>query len=118
MANSPPPYSDITGISRTVMKDNAQETLSNYDGNARPAEIVVNQTNSNVYIGNATGNLTQIWSPAVTLVPTYTASSAGNLVGAVGQIIAVTDSSGNAGRLAYWDGTNDRWSYVDTNGAV
>ena len=24
MANNPPPYSDITGISRAVMKDNAQ----------------------------------------------------------------------------------------------
>jgi hypothetical protein len=27
MANPPPPYDNITGISRAVMKDNAQETL-------------------------------------------------------------------------------------------
>lgn len=118
MANPPPPYSDITGISRTVMKDNAQETLVNYDGNARPAEFVVNQTTSNVYIGNATGNLTQVWSPAVALIPTYTVSSAGNITGSVGQVIAISDSSGNAGRLAYWDGTNNRWNYVDTNLAI
>ena len=51
MANPPPPYSDITGISRTVMKDNAQETIANYDGNARPGEMVVNLLNNDVYIG-------------------------------------------------------------------
>ena len=60
MANPPPPYSDITGISRTVMKDNAQETVANYNGHARPGEMVVDLTNNNVYIGNTNGNLTLI----------------------------------------------------------
>ncbi len=41
MANPPPPYSDITGISRAAMKDNAQVGVAEYDGNARPAELVV-----------------------------------------------------------------------------
>jgi hypothetical protein len=31
MANTPPPYSDITGISRAAMKDNAQVTVIQYD---------------------------------------------------------------------------------------
>jgi hypothetical protein len=57
MANPPPPYDDITGISRTVMKDNAQESITNYNGNARPGEIVVNLLNNDVYIGNTNGNL-------------------------------------------------------------
>jgi hypothetical protein len=57
MANPPPPYDDITGISRTVMKDNAQESITNYNGNARPGEIVVNLLNNDVYIGNTSGNL-------------------------------------------------------------
>lgn len=60
MANPPPPYDNITGISRAVMKDNAQVTLANYNGNARPGEIVVDQTTDQVYIGNVTGALTQI----------------------------------------------------------
>ena len=60
MASPPPPYDDITGISRTVMKDNAQETIANYNGNARPGEMVVDLTNNNVYIGNTNGNLTLI----------------------------------------------------------
>ena len=60
MANPPPPYDNITGISRAVMKDNAQVTLANYNGNARPGELVVDQTTDQVYIGNNSGALTQI----------------------------------------------------------
>ena len=63
MANPPPPYDNITGISRAVMKDNAQETLANYDGNARPGELVVDQTTSIVYVGNALGDLTAVATP-------------------------------------------------------
>jgi hypothetical protein len=39
------------------MKDNAQESVANYNGNARPGEIVVNLLNNDVYIGNTNGNL-------------------------------------------------------------
>jgi hypothetical protein len=60
MANPPPPYDDLTGISRTVMKDNAQETVANYNGNARPAEMTVNVNTNDVYIGNAAGALTKV----------------------------------------------------------
>lgn len=62
MANPPPPYSDITGISRSVMKDNAQETVGNYDGHARPGELTMDLTTDppTIYIGNNLGNLTQL----------------------------------------------------------
>ncbi len=60
MANPPPPYDNITGISRAVMKDNAQVSLANYNGNARPGELVVDQTTDQLYIGNNAGALTQI----------------------------------------------------------
>jgi hypothetical protein len=60
--NAPPPYEDITGISRVVMKDNAQETLASYNGNARPGEIVVNLEVDppTLFVGNNAGFLTQI----------------------------------------------------------
>lgn len=61
MAN-PPPYANITGISRTVMKDNAQETVANYNGNARPGEMTVNPNTSEIYIGNTNGNLNLVIS--------------------------------------------------------
>jgi hypothetical protein len=68
MANPPPPYDNITGISRAVMKDNAQETLAGYDGNARPGELVVNLVVDPpaLYIGNNAGQLTAISSSAIT----------------------------------------------------
>lgn len=46
------------------MKDNAQTTLANYDGNARPGELVVNlETNPPaLYVGNNAGQLTAIGS--------------------------------------------------------
>jgi hypothetical protein len=71
MANPPPPYDDITGISRAVMKDNAQETLAGYDGNARPGELVVNLVVDPpaLYIGNNAGQLTAISSSGIT--PAY-----------------------------------------------
>ena len=39
------------------MKDNAQSSIANYNGNARPGEMVVDLINNNVYIGNTNGNL-------------------------------------------------------------
>jgi hypothetical protein len=60
MANPPPPYANITGISRAVMKDNAQETIQNYNGVARPGELVVDQITDNLYVGNINGNLTLV----------------------------------------------------------
>ena len=81
MANPPPPYSDITGISRTVMKDNAQETVTNYNGYARPGEMTVDLTNNTVYIGNVNGNLTKV------------IQSTGNAV-ALGNVRSVNDVTG------------------------
>jgi hypothetical protein len=71
MASPPPPYDNITGISRAVMKDNAQETLAGYDGNARPGELVVNLVVDPpaLYIGNNAGQLTAISSSGIT--PAY-----------------------------------------------
>jgi hypothetical protein len=53
------------------MKDNAQETLVNYDGNARPGELVVNLEVDPpaLYVGNNAGQLTAISSSGIT--PAY-----------------------------------------------
>ena len=42
------------------MKDNSSDTIADYNGNARPGEMVVDLTNNNIYIGNTNGNLTLI----------------------------------------------------------
>ena len=60
--STPPPYDNITGISRAVMKDNAQTTIDNYNGTARPGELVVNLVADPpaLFIGNSAGALTSL----------------------------------------------------------
>ena len=112
MANPPPPYSDITGISRTVMKDNAQETVANYNGNARPGELVVNLSNNDLYIGNVNGGLTQLSFGAGTYgnsnVSTYLGS------GQVGNIIPLSNAVYSLGNVT------NQWAelYVSNNSIV
>jgi hypothetical protein len=83
MSDTPPPYNDITGISRAVMKDNAQVTLANYDGNARPGELVVNLEIDPpaLYIGNNQGQLTAISTVPGPYADDAAAAAAGVLVG-------------------------------------
>lgn len=92
MANTPPPYTDITGISRAVMKDNAQETLANYNGNARPGELVVDLTQDPppLYVGNNAGQLTAVASGSSSYgnanVATFLANFGSNTVSTTGNI--------------------------------
>lgn len=62
--STPPPWLDITGISRAAMKDNAQVNAAQYDGNARPAELVVEQNTLQLYVGDNNGNLVLLATPA------------------------------------------------------
>jgi len=51
-------------------------------------------------------------------VPVYTAAAAANTAGLVGSMVAISDSPKVGGRIAFWDTTNNRWSYVSDNSAV
>ena len=48
-------------------------------------------------------------------LPAYAATALQAITGAVGYMAAVSD---NGGKLAYWDTTNNRWSYVIDGTAV
>jgi hypothetical protein len=50
--------------------------------------------------------------------PVKTATQWNAITGQVGRQVCVSDSPVNAGKMAYWDTTNSRWSYIDTNTAV
>jgi len=50
--------------------------------------------------------------------PTYTATAANAITGAVGWQISISDSPTVGGRMAFWDTTNSRWSYISDNSAV
>jgi hypothetical protein len=60
-----------------------------------------------------------ITNPGLLKVSTFTVAALNAVTGSVGQMAAVSDGTGkNNGQLAYWDVTNARWSWVDTNLAV
>ena len=50
--------------------------------------------------------------------PVYTAAAAGAITGAVGWQISISNSPTVGGRMAFWDTTNSRWSYISDNSAV
>ena len=50
--------------------------------------------------------------------PTYTAAAANAITGAVGWQISISNSPTVGGRMAFWDTTNARWSYISDNTAV
>jgi len=51
-------------------------------------------------------------------VGVYTATNLNLVTGSVGALAAVSNSPTVGGRLAFWDTTNARWSYVSDNTAV
>ena len=61
MAISPPPFDDVTGIFSTDDKHQAV-TLANYNGNAKPGQLVVDTSDYKLYIGNSNGNLNAVYS--------------------------------------------------------
>lgn len=71
------------------------------------------------YIGtggiNTTGNLSV---SGLSKVGVYTAANLTAITGTVGQIAAVSNSPTAGGRIAFWDTTNSRWSYISDNAAV
>ena len=50
--------------------------------------------------------------------PVYTAAAAAAVTGAVGWQISISNSPTVGGRMAFWDTTNARWSYISDNTAV
>jgi hypothetical protein len=70
--------------------------------------------------GNPSGNLATPGSMntgAFVKLAAYSNTELNSITGVIGQI-AVLNNSNPIGMMAYWDGTNNRWSYVHDNSAV
>ena len=123
--STPPPYTNITGISRAVMKDNAQEPLASYNGSARPGELVVDLEVDppSIYVGNSLGQLTLVSSGGeygnanvATYLPTYTGNvGLGNLVFSSSQV-QTSAYAGGQGHMMMID-TNRTDTYVEIGSA-
>jgi hypothetical protein len=71
--------------------------------------------------GNVTANNASINSGGFMKLSSYTASGLTAITGQIGWMAAVSNSGGGGnpnGMIAFWDTTNNRWSYIHDNSAV
>jgi hypothetical protein len=74
-----------------------------------------NTTTGALTIAGGVGIGGNIHIGGLTFVKSYTASNLTAITGSVGAVASVSDQSG---KLAFWDTSNSRWSYVFDNSAV
>jgi hypothetical protein len=113
----------ITNTGVTRLNAGSGISLSGSNGNVTVSATTGSGTVTSINLASNTLSVTG--GPITTLgtlvaefnkVPVYTVSSK-PASGEVGQVIAISDST-PGGKLAYWDTTNSRWSYVSNDGAV
>lgn len=112
-------------INGTLVVDGALIDVSGQGAAGTDSQVTFNDNGdpagSNGFTFNkTTGNLSvpgSINGGAFLKLTTYNKTALTAITGAIGQIASVTDST-PAGLLAFWDGTNNRWSYVHDNSAV
>lgn len=106
---------DINALAGNKTNNTIQGDLS-VGGTATVGALVTDEVSTseiNVTTANVTGLLG---------IGIYTTTTLPD-TGAIGQIIAIADSTESAGQtidglLAYWDATNEQWAYVYDNSAV
>ena len=84
------------------------------------SQVVVAGVTPAGYNGTVTVTACTTTSVSYTSTATGAQTVAGTVkvAGSVGWQIAISDSPVNGGKMAYWDTTNSRFSYIDTNLAV
>ena len=116
----------ITVTNTGVTRLNAGAGIALNAGNGNVTVSTTGSTGTVQSVGLTSDTLTITGGPITTIgdidvefnkVPVYTiATKPGS--GVVGMLIAISDSPTNAGKMAYWDTTNTRWSYVSDDSAV
>ena len=117
---------DVRFLTVTLEYDHSQ--LATFVGNITITGNITPAANAYT-LGNVTNQWSSVYASTVyagnvTLSPngfinlaSYTSTQLDGFTGQIGWIAAVSNST-PAGRLAFWDGTNNRWSYVSDNSAV
>jgi hypothetical protein len=104
----------------TFTLTNSGNTVNYLSINASAATLrgdTISLTNTNNSTTYLTLNATAAVFAKPVQVPQYTKSAAAGITGSVGMVISITDAT-PSGKLAYWDNTNSRWSYVSNDGAL
>lgn len=127
--NIPANYQGLFGtpltINGTLEVDGVLIDVSGQGAAGTNSQITFNDNgdpsgNNGFTFDKTTGNLSvpgSINGGAFLKLTTYSKTALSAITGTIGQIASVTDSN-PTGMLAFWDGTNSRWSYVHDNSAV
>ena len=89
---------------------------STFPGNVNVSGSIGITESMNISTNLAVTGNTQI--TGIFSVGTYTKAVLNTITGTAGSMAAVIDSPVRQGRIAYWDLTFNRWSYVDDNSIV
>jgi len=80
---------------------------------------LLNEDSVSVIQTNANINLTSTATTGFNSTGVFTVTALNAVTGKAGQMACVSNGTGkNSGQFAYWDSTNSRWSWFDTNAAV
>jgi len=112
-------YADSGNTYKDVINTSVVVTSNDGAGNVA-GDFIIQGFNANSRLSittNTIANNISINSNNFMRVSQYTAAALTAITGVVGQIASVTNST-PGGRLAYWDTTNTRWSYVADDSAV
>ena len=116
----------ITVTNTGVTRLNAGAGIALNAGNGNVTVSATGSTGTVQSVGLTSNTLTVTGGPITSIgdidvefnkVPVYTIATK-PVSGVVGQLIAISDSPTNGGKMAYWDTTNTRWSYVSSDSAV
>lgn len=116
----------ITVTNTGVTRLNAGAGIALNAGNGNVTVSATGSTGTVQSVGLTSDTLTITGGPITSIgdidvefntVPVYTIATK-PVSGVVGMLIAISDSPTNAGKMAYWDTTNSRWSYVSDDSAV
>jgi hypothetical protein len=112
-------YADSGNTYKDVINTSVVVTSNDGVGNVA-ADYVIQGFNANSKLSittNTIANNISINSNNFMKLSFYTAANLTAVTGQLGWIAAVTNST-PGGRIAYWDTTNNRWSYVADDSAV
>jgi hypothetical protein len=100
---------------QTGQASTSTRMILGYSGNTLTADTLTLNNNSAVTLATVDSTAATFTVPVG--FPVYTIAGK-PATGVVGQQISISDSPTSGGRMAFWDTTNARWSYVSDNSAV
>ena len=116
------PGRTIIYLKRSLQSEDVNTDLYNAGNVIIGGNLITTSTTAPITFNSPTtynSNVTVAGSNSLLKVTTFTVTALNAITGSTGQFAAVSNGTGKSGgQMAYWDTTNSRWSWFDTNLAV